>query len=414
MDMIPRQLLPHARTALDESRVVCIIGPRQAGKSTLVGQLIQTGYRADYVTLDDPATLDAARSDPTGFVSGRRALAIDEVQRSPELLLAIKRIVDADQSRGQFLLTGSANLLMGSRIADALPGRVDYLTLWPFSQQELTGRHRDLLSRWFGADRLDLAWRTDTVGRPDYANRVLQGGFPEAVDVSSARRIRFFSGYVDSILSRGVSDVATVRNPSDVGRVLRLLAARSGSLANWTSLARDLQLDPKTVAMYGRILEELFLVTPLPSWHANLGHRVVKSPKLHISDTGLLCAVVGADANRLVTDDGFAGAALETFVVNELQRLTAVSELAPLLRLHHYRDQRGVEVDLVIEHADGRVLACEVKSSATPRARDMAGLRFLQEQLGDRFLAGILVHLGPETVRFGERLHAVPLDALFG
>lgn len=418
VDYIPRSVTPVLLEALTESRVVCIIGPRQAGKSTLLRAVIGGSHPASYVTLDDPATLDSARSDPTAFVSGERPLAIDEVQRAPELLLAIKRIVDVDQRRGQFLLTGSADILKLASVADALPGRIDYLTLWPLSQQEINRHSVPLLEQWM-AGQVD-AHTTQAidpdrpaVGREAYVERLVAGGFPEVLDASATRRARFFTGYLNTMLGRDLPDVGSVRRTEVVGRLMRLTAARSGGIISMAALARELSIDAKTAASYLSLLEQLFLVIRLPSWQVNLGTRVLKAPKLHVSDTGMLCALLGADSNRLLRDPGLFGKALETFLVTELLRQAASSPNGLLLHFHHYRDQRGVEVDLVIEHAAGDVVAVEVKSSATPRAADAAALRMLRDRLGQRFRTGILVHLGPQTLALGDRLHAVPLQALF-
>ena len=195
--------------------------------------------------------------------------------------------------------------------------------------------------------------------------------------------------------------------------MLRLLAARSAALTNFSSIGRELEIDHKTAAAHVRALERLFMVVRLPAWHANLGHRVVRSAKLHVADTGMLCALLGVDAARLVEDGTLAGAVFETFAVTEIVRMASVSELGPILSLHHYRDQRGNEVDLVIEHAGGDVVAVEVKASATPRMGDASGLALLRDRLGERFRLGLLLHLGPDTVPLGDRISAVPLAGLW-
>ena len=391
---------------------MCVLGARQAGKSTLVRAIAEREHPARYVTLDDPGTLAGAQSDPTAFVAADEPLVIDEVQRAPELLLAIKRRVDEDPAPGRFLLTGSANLLTLPQVADALPGRVDYLTLWPFSQGEIERRRATFLENAFAAHipRIQDA----PVGRAAYAARIIAGGFPEVVDSGQSRRIRFFSSYVDSILGRDVADLTSVRDVELTGRALRLAAARSASLANDTAIARDLGVDRKTVANHIRILEQLYLVVRLPAWHTNLGHRVIKTPKLHVADTGMLCALIGADERRLTDDGQLAGAAFETFVVAELLRQLSASEIGPLLKLHHYRDQRGNEIDIVIEHAGGDVVGVEVKSSATPRRADTFGLALLRDRLGTRFRAGIVLHTGPQTIPVGDRIWALPVAGLWG
>lgn len=411
MRMIPRHVRPLLLDALRESRVVCLLGARQSGKSTLIQSIVRDEHPARYVTLDEDATLEFARTDPTAFLARADRMAIDEVQRAPNLLLAIKRIVDTDPTRGRFLLTGSANILTLPQIADALPGRVDYVTLWPFTQGELEERRETFLESAFAGSPPEIDGAP--VGRAAYADRIVRGGFPEAVDAGGARRLRFFAGYADSILGREVSDLTSVRDTEMVGRVLRLAAARSAALANFSAVGRDLGIGHKTVASHLRVLEQLFLILRLPAWHANLGHRVIRTPKLHLADTGMLCALIGIDAGRLEGDAALAGGVFETFAVAEVVRQASCSSLGPLLSLHHYRDRRGNEVDLVIEHAGGDIVGIEVKSSATPRARDARGLSLLRDRTGSRFRCGIVLHTGPETLALGDRIWAVPLAGLW-
>ncbi len=411
MALVDRHIRPLLVNALSEARVVCLLGARQSGKTTLVRSVVADEHPARYVSLDDPAALEVARTDPTGFVAGSERLVIDEVQRAPDLLLAIKRVVDSDPVRGRFLVTGSANILTLPQIADALPGRVDYLTLWPFSQGELNGARSAFLENAFAKEAPSV--KGAPVGRAGYAERVVRGGFPEAVEADESRRRRFFSGYTTSILGREVGEVSSVRDTEAAARVLRLVAARSAALTNLSSIGRELGIDHKTVANHLRALEQLFMIVRLPAWHANLGHRVVRSTKLHVADTGMLCSLIGVDAGRLEHDGAIAGSVFESFVVNEVVRQTSVSELGPLLSLYHYRDQRGNEVDLVVEHAGGDVVGIEVKASATPRLRDAAGLRLLRDRLGERFRQGFVLHLGSESLPLGDRISAVPLTSLW-
>lgn len=412
MRLIPRHIRPQLVDALADARVVCLVGARQSGKSTLVRAVAGDEHPARYLTLDDPATLELAREDPTGFVAGTERLAIDEIQRAPDLLLAIKRVVDTDPAPGRFLVTGSANIITHPRVADALPGRVDYMTLWPFSQGELAGRRSTFLEDAFMGKAPQV--EQPPIGRAGYAERVVKGGFPEAVRADAVRRQRFFSGYVGSILGREIDELATVRDTEAAARVLRLAAARSAALTNLSSIGRELGIDHKTVANHLYNLEQLFMVVRLPAWHANLGHRVIRTPKLHIADAGLLCSLIGVDAKRLEEDGGIAGSVFETFAVTEIVRQASVSDLSPKLFLHHYRDQPGHEVDLVLELASGEVVGIEVKASATPRLRDAAGLKLLRDRLEDRFRLGILLHLGSESIPLGERISAVPLAGLWG
>lgn len=411
MHLIPRHIRPLLVEVLGAARIACVLGPRQSGKSTLVRAVTADEHPARYLTLDDPATLALAREDPTSFVAGSERLAIDEIQRAPDLMLAIKQVVDHDQSRGRFLITGSANIITHPKIADALPGRVDYLTLWPFSQGELAERVPTFLEKAFAGELPGV--EDPPVGRAGYADIVVRGGFPEVVGADVARRQRFFRGYVGSILGREVGELGSVRDKEAAGRILRLAAARSAALTNLSAIGRELEMDHKTVANHLRSLEQLYMVVRLPAWHANLGHRVIRTAKLHIADTGLLCSLLAVDAKRLIDDGTLAGGVFETFAVTEVVRQASSGDFAHDLHLHHYRDQPGNEVDLVLERLGGDVVGIEVKASANPRPRDAAGLKLLRDRLGHRFRQGILLHLGPTSIPIGDRISAVPLAALW-
>ncbi len=409
MNYVDRNVAEIVLYGMRFARVVALLGPRQAGKSTLVRELAQRRLSADYVSLDDEPARSLASNDPAGFLAGRDACTvIDEIQRAPELLLAIKSRVDRDTRPGQFLITGSANLRRIPTVSDALPGRVDYLTLWPFSQGELAGRRERFLTALFAGESPEVSGAP--VGRHEYAEMMLAGGFPEALARPRMARSMFFSSYVDSIVERDVSDASRVRDNSTVGTLLRVLAARSGGLARYDALARDVGIDGKTVKGHLDVLERLFLVRVRKSWHVNLGKRQVKAPKLYLSDTGLLGGLLSADASRVRDDDSFAGALFETFVATELER-QAVWFGEPLT-FWHYRDESR-EVDVIVERPSGEIVAVEVKASATVRASDFAGIRHLREKLGERMVGGAVVYAGAEVLPFGDRTWAIPLQALW-
>jgi predicted AAA+ superfamily ATPase len=407
--LIPRHLADLVVEAMRDARVVALLGPRQAGKSTLAQMLAAERLPAEYVSLDDEPTRSLAAGDPQGFVAGLgRRTVIDEIQRAPELLLAIKSRVDKDTTPGQFLLTGSANLRRIPTVADALPGRADYLTLWPLAQSEIHGAGHDFLDRLFVGDVPHLI--SAPVGRREYAEMLLAGGFPEALTRTGASRGRFFESYATSLVEREVADTSRVHDPVAVGTLLRLLAARSGSLARYDALGRDGATSGKTAKAHLEVLERLFLIRIRRPWHVNLGQRQVKAPKLYLSDTGLLAALQGADAHRVRGDDGFAGALLETFVATELERLASWAPQP--LSLWHYREGER-EVDTILERPSGEIVAVEVKAGATVRAQDFRGLTHLRERVGRRLLSGIVLYTGERTLPFGERLWAVPLQALW-
>ncbi len=409
MELVERGLAEVVVDAMSYARVVALLGPRQAGKSTLARLLARRRLGAEYVSLDEEPVRSLALGDPAGFIAGReRPLVIDEVQRAPELLLAIKALVDRDPSPGQFLLTGSANLRRIPAVSDALPGRVDYLALWPFTQGEIAGRKEDFLMGLFDGRAPIVS--DAPVGRHSYAQMLLTGGFPEARTRPPSARSRLFASYVDSVVDRDVAAASRVRDPAAIGTLLRLLAARSGSLARYDALAREAGGDGKTIKSYVDVLERLFLVRVRRPWHVNLGRRQVKAPKLYVSDTGLLSALVGADERRVREDDGFAGALFETFVATELER--QASWLPEPLSFWHYREGER-EVDVVVERPSGEVVGVEVKAGATVRARDFADLRHLRDRLGERMRAGAILYAGAQTLPFGEDMWAVPLQAMW-
>lgn len=408
--MIERSLRPLLLEALDDTRVVVVLGARQVGKSTLVQQIATSDRPAQLLTLDDQATRQAAIDDPTGFVAGLAPpVVIDEVQRAPELLPAIKMRVDQHQDPGQFLLTGSANVLTAPRIADALTGRAEYLRLTPFSQGELIGAPETFVAALFQGRWPQIT--SNDVGRAAFADRIVTGGYPAVLRRSAARRERFFSSYIDTIIERDLTTIAQVQDSANVRSLLSALASTSSSLLNVDGLARDLALASNTVRTHAALLQTLFLIQRAPAWSSNLLSRVVKAPKTYVADTGLLCHLIAADEQRLAEDSTVAGLVFETFVATEIARQIAWQGNAP--RQYHYRDRDGREVDIILERRDGAVVAIEVKSAASASSSDFRGLRHLRDRLGDRFKAGVLLYTGPSTVPFGDRLAAVPLGGLW-
>ena len=406
-----RNLTPQIVAALRDTPVVYLQGPRQAGKSTLAQALRDDGYDADYFTLDDAATLAAAQSDPDGFVTGLpERVILDEVQRVPELFRAIKRSVDMKRKPGRFLLTGSAQALVLPKLSESLAGRMEVLTLWPFSQGEITGRREGFVDACF-AREFKPGKFTDT-SWPSLAGRIATGGYPEVLTrTDAARRQAWFGSYVTTILERDVRDLANVSGLRDLPRLLRLAASRAMGLLNFADLSRDAAMPQTTLQRYWTLFEATFLVRSLPPWHANLGLRLVKTPKVLLGDTGLLCHLLGLDAARLQADDLMTGAALECFVAGELTKQISWSATRP--GLFHYRTHAQQEVDFVLEDARGRLVGIELKKTASPTGSDFKGLRHLSEQTGKKFLRGILLYTGSTSVAFGPNLHAVPVGALW-
>lgn len=396
--------------ALAESRVVGLVGPRQSGKSTLARDIIAPRWKAEYHTLDDEGTREAAREDPTGFVERIRGSAIiDEIQRAPDLMLTIKARVDRSNEPGQFLITGSANLQRIAKVQDSLPGRVDYIPLWPLSQAEIEHGSDGLLNDLLLGSIPDR--RGAVIGSASYLERFAAGGFPGVFRRSNSARRRFFDGYVEAIVERDVADLIHLRAPEGPGKLLRLVAGRSAGLLNASSLARDLQVSEKTVASHFKILEDLMLVRRHPPWFANLGSRETKSPKAYVADAGLMATLVGASAAGIETNPTLTGSFLETAVVMELVRLAATAD--EHVGFFHYRDNKQREVDLILERPDRSIVGIEVKAGASASRRDFGTLAYLRDRLGTRFTAGIVFNTGEQTLLFGDRLAAVPIAALW-
>jgi predicted AAA+ superfamily ATPase len=327
------------------------------------------------------------------------------------VLLEIKHRVDHHPAPGQFLLTGSADVRSIASVRDALPGRADYITLLPLAQRELEQQPLatdNLIDSLFDTDPPMLL--NASVGIDAHVQRIVAGGFAESTVRSPTSRERYFDGYVASVLDRDLRDIARVRDTAAFGRLLGLLGARTAQLVNRARLSRDVGLDDKTVAAHIDTMARMFLLHVLPSWHVNIGHRHVKSPKIHVADSGLVAHLLGVDASSLASSE-HVGAVCESFVVCELARLATFARRQ--VTAYHYRDQDRREVDVVLERRDGSIVGVEVKTSSVVRSAELRGLEHLRDRAGDRFRAGVVLHPGSRTLPLGDRLWALPLAALW-
>ncbi len=406
--MYKRHIFPLLLDALADTPVTLLNGARQTGKSTLVKSLSAEHGRR-YLTLDDRVTLAAARSDPEGFIAGVNELVtLDEVQRAPALFLAIKAAVDRDRRPGQFLLTGSANVLLLPDIADSLAGRMEVLSLWPLSNAEMAHTPTFNLADWL-FDGSMQALPIPPCDREALIAALLSGGFPEAVSRDTPRRrTAWFDSYLDAIMQRDVRDLAKVEQLTAVPDLIQLLATRSATLLNFAELSRSSGLPQTTLKRYFSLLETLFLVYRLPAWERNLGKRLVKAPKVFLPDSGMLAHLLGMSLERLTAEAGLPGGLVETFVLSELLKHLAFSEKR--LTLWHYRTQSDIEVDFVLENRLGKLTGIEVKASNRVEAKDFKGLRHLKETESSVFQRGIVLYSGREVVPFGVDLFAVPLS----
>ena len=407
--LYPRYAEPRLTEALADSPVVLIHGPRQCGKTTLarvVGE--RMGYL--YVSFDDDVARDAAQADPAGFVADLPERTIlDEVQHVPELFAALKMAVDHKRVAGRFLLTGSANVLLVPKLADSLAGRMEILRLHPLAQCELAWHAPAFLDNLFrGGFKIR---QSERLGR-QLADRIVAGGYPAALArQSEKRRATWYRDYLEALVQRDVRDLARISALDALPRLLSLAAAQTARLVNITEMAAPFQLSRPTIRDYVTLLERVFLLETLPPWHSNRLSRLVKTSKLHLGDTGLACAVLGADSRSLALDRPLLGQLLETFVFQELRRQASWRDEA--IAFFHFRDKDGAEVDLVLERGAREVAGVEVNASATVTVADFRGMRKLREAAGRRFVAGVVLYDGATTASFGDGFFAVPLRTLW-
>ncbi len=409
--MRPRFVQTRLEHALDDTPVVFLTGPRQAGKTTLVRSLVQSGVMESYLTLDDATVRRAASSDPEAFLAGLGSsrTVIDEVQRAPSLFLPLKAAVDRDRRPGRLLLTGSADVANWSELASALVGRIEPIPLWPLSEGELEAARSSFLAKLFSETKT-RAWKTEPETREQTLSRVERGGYPEVTERASAsRRSVWFASYLQTLVERDIQDIARVDAAVELTRLLALMAARSSAILNFADLARDAGFPQTTLKRYVALLEAVYLIRIVPAWFINVSKRLVKSPKLLFVDSGVACHLVGASPLR--SDNLLAGHLLEGLVGAELLKQIGWAEQR--FSLHHFRAHTGQEVDWVVEAGNQTIAGVEVKLSSSVSAGDFAGLRLLREIAPKRFKQGVVLYLGQNVVPFGPDLFALPISALW-
>lgn len=408
-ELYPRYLRPRVLEALRDSPVVLIHGPRQSGKTTLARQIGDSeGYA--YISFDDDVQRAAAQTDPVGYVAELpERIILDEVQRVPELFTSLKAEVDSRREPGRFILTGSSHILLVPQLSDSLAGRMEILRLHPLAQAELTGTSADFFSMLFGS-----GFKAGPTGKRQghsLAERVCAGGYPAALSRSTPRRRNaWYRNFTNTLVQRDVRELTHIRLLDALPRLLKLTAGQTARLLNVSGLAAPFQVSRPTIREYITLLSNIFLLEELPPWHTNRLRRIIKTPKLHLGDTGLVCALLGLDASSLWDDRSLFGRVLETFVYQELRRQADWYEEE--ISFSHFRDKDKNEVDVVME-CGGKLAGVEIKASSTVTSDEFKGLQKLMKATSGRFSTGIVIYDGDSNVPFGKNLYAVPVSTLW-
>ena len=412
MPLLRRNLTDRVLEALSDTPVVLLHGARQTGKSTLVQQISRSVHPATYLTFDDATTMAAAARDPLGFLDAQGgSVVLDEVQRVPDVLLAIKTLVDRERIPGRFLLTGSANVLLLPKISESLAGRMEVLTLWPFSQGEIESRHEAFVDAVF-ASRMPATPPDERGTQRNLAQRILLGGYPEVLQRKTrARRSAWFEAYVTTVIHRELRDLANLEYLTELPRLLRLLASRVGAQLNYAELAGAVGIPQTTLKRYLTLLRAVHLFVPLPAWSSSRAKRLVKRPKILLADSGLIAHLMDLDETQVEKDATAYGHLLECFVAMELRKQITWSRIRP--SMYHFRTHSNVEIDLVLESPSGDIVGIEVKAASRVRGEDLRGLELLKDIAGDRFRRGVVLYTGTNSVPLGGDLQAIPMAALW-
>ncbi len=405
-----RNITSKLEKAVLRSPVILLTGARQTGKTTLIKH-IGKNKNYSYVTFDDLRFLSAAKNDPIGFIQGlEKPVILDEVQRVPEIFLAIKHDVDENRELGRFILTGSANPLLIPRLGDSLAGRMEILELLPLSQGELLGLQESFIDTAFDKNHI-YPLTKNALTKTDLYHKIIQGGYPLVQNMNDEGREAWFNSYITTILQRDVQDLANISGLSELPHLLKLLATRVGNLINVAELGRSTGISSTTLHRYITLLETVFLVVFQPPWHTNVGKRLTKSPKTYLVDTGLLSFLLDLRIDKAISDYRFIGSILENFIFNELQKQLTWNSMR--IKLYHFRTVTGIEVDIILENQAGALVGIEIKNSETVTAHDFKGLQYLQAETGESFMKGIVLYNGSQVVPFGKDLYALPISFLW-
>ncbi len=397
--------------SLKNNPVVMINGSRQVGKSTLIEMLSEKEFPIEYITLDNHNILFASSNDPYGFLSSYNSpLAIDEIQRNPELLIAIKRIVDENKRTGSFLLTGSANVLTIPKVSESLAGRMVLHTLWPLSQGELRGKMENFVNWAFNEETIPSI--KNKLNQNELFDIILKGGYPRSILAEDYEdRMQWVQSYLNSIIQRDIMSLSKIEGLKEIPQILAVLAGRVGNLLNLSDISRMIKLGKMTLSRYYSLLRMVYLVVELPAWYSNTDKRLSKSPKIYLNDTALVSYFKKIDKEVLVNNRSELGAILENFVVMELYKQLGWQE--KIIDLYHFRTQTGKEVDVVIEGSAKKIVGIEIKSTTKVDGKDLEGLKELRSISGKNFNKGIILYTGNECLKLEDKIYALPLNSLW-
>jgi uncharacterized protein len=388
---------------------VLLVGPRACGKTTTARH-----HSLSRLRLDRPAEAGVARIDPDAAIAeGPFPLLIDEWQVVPEVLGAIKRAVDQDNAPGRFILTGSTQADLTAAGWPAT-GRLIRLPMYGFTESELAGgRQPRFLDELLTLEAARFPSREDPPDVRGYLALAMRGTFPEAaLAESDSFRRRWLASYIDQLVSRDASLVGSVREPMRLRRYLQVLASCTAGIPTTKTLIDTAGIGRESADAYDALLEQLMITERVPAWSSNRLNRLIRLPKRHLVDPAFVGPLLGVDVRALMRDDDMLGRVLDSFVVAQLRSLCAILDDPP--RLFHLRDANGRrEVDIILEFSDGRVAGIEVKASAAPQAHDARHLQWLRDSLGDKFVAGAVMHTGPRAFKIDESILALPIWSLW-
>ena len=418
-DLTRRHLAGRVERALESFRIVLINGPRQSGKTTLA-QMMSDKYGGSYLSLDHQPTLTNVLDDPQGFLSSLDTpIVVDEIQRGGDFLVrAIKMWIDQDNTPGRLLLTGSTNFLTVPVLSESLAGRMVPYQLWPFSEAELAETNVTCIDKWFdGPPGNSRPNSSGELEREDYMKLVCRGGYPEMVRLTDvATRVDWVNAYLDTVVRRDILPLSAIRKATNMNQLLGWAAACTSYELNIRGASQGLDIHRNTLQSYLEWLEIVHLVHVLPSWSRNPIAKVVRRPKLHMSDTGIVSGLLNLTPEKLSDYScPSTGPVLESFVVNEVIRQLAAAESR--IACSHFRDHNGHEVDLILERGDGAMIAIEIKATTSPSGRHVKSLEWLRDKVDavtpGAFRAGYLLHTGEHRLRLSDRIYLRPISALW-